>query len=155
MGILLSNYISLSLALAAIAGVIVVILAQVRNNREQLKLLEILKQNRAEPMLEDETVTLDTVTVEQLEALEETWQSRFDAALQRIHFLTERCEEFEKQLAGLQGAVQEVADQDPESRFYQRAAKLVQQGASIEEIMEACELPRAEAELVVSLYGKS
>lgn len=43
---------------------------------------------------------------------------------------------------------------DPEARLYNRALKLLQQGAGLEEIMEACELPRAEAELLMRIHGR-
>lgn len=44
--------------------------------------------------------------------------------------------------------------QDPDSRFYTRAVKLVELGASLEEIMRECELPRAEAELLLNFHKK-
>lgn len=43
---------------------------------------------------------------------------------------------------------------DPESRFYTRAVKLVELGANLEEIMRECELPRAEAELLLNFHRK-
>ncbi|EWH09461.1 DNA repair ATPase [Catenovulum agarivorans DS-2] len=43
---------------------------------------------------------------------------------------------------------------EPESKLYSRAAKLAEKGASVEEIMTECEIPRAEAELVLSLRNK-
>ncbi|MFT5879610.1 MAG: hypothetical protein ACI86X_000715 [Moritella sp.] len=44
--------------------------------------------------------------------------------------------------------------QEPESRFYTRAVKLVELGANLEEIMRECELPRAEAELLLNFHRK-
>jgi hypothetical protein len=44
--------------------------------------------------------------------------------------------------------------QAPENRLYTRAAKMVELGASIEELMVECELPRAEAELLLNLHKK-
>lgn len=44
--------------------------------------------------------------------------------------------------------------QDPDSRFYTRAVKLVELGASLDEIMRECELPRAEAELLLNFHKK-
>lgn len=41
---------------------------------------------------------------------------------------------------------------DPESRLYSRAVKMVQLGAGLEEVMSECELPRAEAELLINLH---
>lgn len=42
----------------------------------------------------------------------------------------------------------------PENRLYTRASKMVELGASIEELMSDCELPRAEAELLFNLRRK-
>ncbi len=41
---------------------------------------------------------------------------------------------------------------DPESKLYNRAMKMVQLGAGLDEIMQECELPRAEAELLLNLH---
>lgn len=50
---------------------------------------------------------------------------------------------------------QELMLQDPDSRLYSRAAKMVELGAGIEEVMAECELPKAEAELLISLRSRS
>lgn len=44
---------------------------------------------------------------------------------------------------------------DPSSRLYARGAKMVALGAELEEIMRDCDLPRAEAELIVNLHKKA
>ncbi|WOE87071.1 DUF2802 domain-containing protein [Aeromonas veronii] len=46
---------------------------------------------------------------------------------------------------------QELTMQDPERRLYSRAAKMVELGADLDEVMSECELPKAEAELLISL----
>ncbi len=48
----------------------------------------------------------------------------------------------------------ELENTDSDSRLYSRANKLVQLGAGINELMEECELPQAEAELMMSLQAK-
>lgn len=45
--------------------------------------------------------------------------------------------------------------QAPENKLYSRATKMVELGASVEELMTECELPRAEAELLINLKKKS
>lgn len=47
---------------------------------------------------------------------------------------------------------QKIQLADPESKLYSRAMKMVQLGAGLEEIMQECELPRAEAELLLNLH---
>jgi small-conductance mechanosensitive channel len=46
---------------------------------------------------------------------------------------------------------EDIVNLDPASRMYGKAAKLVSDGASVEELMEECELPRAEAELLFNM----
>lgn len=41
---------------------------------------------------------------------------------------------------------------DPNAKIYSRAVKMVELGADIDEIIRECELPRAEAELLMSLH---
>jgi len=47
-----------------------------------------------------------------------------------------------------------LAAQTPENRLYSRATKMVALGASLEEVMIECELPKAEAELLMNLHTK-
>ena len=49
---------------------------------------------------------------------------------------------------------EELSNLDPDNRLYTKANKLIEAGASIEELMLECELPRAEAELLLSLRKK-
>lgn len=46
----------------------------------------------------------------------------------------------------------EMQYEDPDARLYSRAVKMVELGADIEEIIRECELPRAEAELLLTLH---
>ena len=59
-----------------------------------------------------------------------------------------------QRLQSVEGAMQQINDrqqeltlQDPERRLY----KMVELGADIDEVMSECELPKAEAELLISL----
>lgn len=49
---------------------------------------------------------------------------------------------------------EELATQDPQSRFYNQAAKLVANGATMEDVMRECDIPKAEVELLFSLHQK-
>lgn len=65
----------------------------------------------------------------------------------RIKVLQERANNMDDQI---QNILQEV----PENKLYQRAQKMVQLGADIDEIIRECELPQAEAEILLSMYKK-
>jgi hypothetical protein len=47
-----------------------------------------------------------------------------------------------------------LEQEDNDARLYTRATKMVQLGADINEIIQECELPKAEAELMLSLQKK-
>jgi len=64
-----------------------------------------------------------------------------------------------KQVAGYQAHLdqlgnkqRELEQQDPNTRLYQKAVQLAKDGASIDELVQACDLPQAEAQLLVNLH---
>jgi len=69
-----------------------------------------------------------------------------------------RVQEVEGKLAQAIERQDEIVSQsqyhDPQSRLYSHAMKLVERGADVDEIVRECELPRAEAELLVSLHSR-
>ncbi|WP_233267411.1 DUF2802 domain-containing protein [Paraglaciecola sp. L3A3] len=66
--------------------------------------------------------------------------------------LVNRLKELELQVKELQQTQQTFVEQDPQSRFYNKGVKLISQGASIEEVVQECEIPLAEAELLFNLH---
>ncbi|GAB2709388.1 DUF2802 domain-containing protein [Aliiglaciecola sp. 3_MG-2023] len=51
----------------------------------------------------------------------------------------------------MQDKLEEIEYLDPETKLYSQAAKMADAGASVEELMRECELPRAEAELLIAV----
>ncbi len=62
--------------------------------------------------------------------------------------------ELARQLQQTQYKQEQLEDQEPELRLYSKATRMAAQGANADDIVEACELPRAEAELLVSLHQR-
>lgn len=67
-----------------------------------------------------------------------------------------------KKISGLESVTTEVSEKqeelqliEPDSKLYSRAVKMVELGANVDEIVRECELPQAEAELLVSLHKTS
>ncbi|MBL4814022.1 MAG: DUF2802 domain-containing protein, partial [Shewanella sp.] len=56
--------------------------------------------------------------------------------------------ELEKRTSKQDARLDEVNQQDPQAKLYSRAMKMVDLGASIDELIQECELPKAEAELI-------
>jgi len=84
-----------------------------------------------------------------------------DAVKQELHELRSgtigvgrRVLELEKRLAQQAAKLDESREQDPQARLYTRAMKMVSLGAGIDELMAECELPKAEAELLIRLHGR-
>jgi hypothetical protein len=78
---------------------------------------------------------------------------------QRVIKLEQQQQLFSNQLAEVAENQAQIAEQqqkidmfDPDSKLYNRAMKMVQLGAPLEEVMRECELPRAEAELLYNLH---
>jgi hypothetical protein len=68
--------------------------------------------------------------------------------------LGQKMSEQEEVILHLNERIKELEQQDSDARLYTRASKMVQLGADINELIEECELPKAEAELMLSLQKK-
>ena len=64
-----------------------------------------------------------------------------------------RIKELVQQVDDLHSAQQNIVEQDSQSRFYSKGAKLISQGASLEDVMRECDMPAAEAELLFNLHN--
>jgi predicted nucleic acid-binding Zn-ribbon protein len=64
-----------------------------------------------------------------------------------------RVKELVQQVNKLQSSQQSLVEQDSQSRFYSKGAKLISQGASLEDVMRECDMPAAEAELLFNLQN--
>ena len=67
----------------------------------------------------------------------------------------QRVSEFENKLIELEQLQAAKKYDDPDAKIYSRAVKMIELGADIDEIMRECEIPKAEADLLLSLHQKS
>ncbi|KAB1455532.1 DUF2802 domain-containing protein [Vibrio panuliri] len=68
--------------------------------------------------------------------------------------LGQRVSEQEDIIQHLLERIKDLEQADGDGRLYSRASKMVQLGADLNELIEECELPKAEAELMLSLQNK-
>ncbi len=68
--------------------------------------------------------------------------------------VTRHLQTLQSEIEALESQVRELKLQDPSVRPYQRAAELVKQGATLSEVMEACDIPQAEAEMLMMVHQK-
>ena len=71
---------------------------------------------------------------------------------QVINQLEYRIKSLQNDFIDLAQQVKQFLDHQPEDKLYTRAFKLAAKGADVEEIIIECELPRAEAEMLLSVY---
>ncbi|MCJ8319588.1 MAG: DUF2802 domain-containing protein [Colwellia sp.] len=71
---------------------------------------------------------------------------------QVINQLEYRIKSLQNDFIDLSQQVKQFLDHQPEDKLYTRAFKLAAKGADVEEIITECELPRAEAEMLLSVY---
>lgn len=62
--------------------------------------------------------------------------------------------ELEKRTSKHDAKFDEASQQDPQAKLYSRAMKMVDLGAGVDELIQECEIPKAEAELLIRLHGK-
>jgi len=68
--------------------------------------------------------------------------------------LEHRIKVLQHQLSTQQDITSLLQAQQGEDKLYTRAFKLAEKGAGIDEIVTDCELPRAEVEMLLSIYNK-
>ena len=90
-----------------------------------------------------------------VEAIANNANNQQTEAQARTLVITRHLKELEEKQTDIENHVRELKLQDPSLRLYQRAAELVKQGASIDEIIEACDIPRAEAEMLVMVHKQN
>ena len=89
------------------------------------------------------------------EALAKNANNQQTEAQARTLVITRHLQELDEKYTDVENQLRELKLQDPSLRLYQRAADLVKQGASIEEIIEACDIPRAEAEMLMMVHKQN
>lgn len=89
---------------------------------------------------------MDTVKVEQLDMIkcQKAQQKQYEILSSDV----------EERVRKMEDTVERLEEHDPALKMYSRASKLVEQGAAMEDIIEASGLPRAEVEVLISLHAK-
>ena len=103
----------------------------------------------------DNLATSHSVELSRIEALANSANNQQSEAQARSLVITRHLQSLDEKQTELENQLREQKLQDPSLRLYQRAAELVKQGASIDEIIEACDIPRAEAEMLMMVHRQT
>lgn len=104
-----------------------------------------------------------SLLLNELQALNNKFQHEFDVLAessdkqiaenaQVSQQLEHRIKNLQQQAIEQQRVFTQWQESQGQDKFYNRAFKLAEKGADIEEIMNECELPRAEVEMLLSVY---
>lgn len=129
----------LSELLAAAAVILVLVIFVILNRKNAQLAAQLTHAQKQNQQLKDEQQKLNKQFVE--------FRTASINMGQKVADITQLSQHFDERL-------NELENTDADSRLYSRANKLVQLGAGINELMEECELPKAEAELMMSLQAK-
>jgi len=66
--------------------------------------------------------------------------------------LEHRIKTLQTHVSAQQSIIDQLQTEQGEDKFYTRAIKLAKKGAALDEIVNECELPRAEVEMLLSVY---
>ena len=68
--------------------------------------------------------------------------------------LEHRIKTLQENLQIQKDGLEALQTQQPEDKLYSRALKLVKLGADVEEVIRECDIPRAEAEMLLAVHNK-
>ncbi|GFD81992.1 hypothetical protein KUL156_23190 [Alteromonas sp. KUL156] len=100
----------------------------------------------------DNNQAANVESIARIEALANNANNQQTEAQARTLVITRHLKELDEKQVSIENELRELKLQDPSLRLYQRAAELVKQGATTDEIIEACDIPRAEAEMLVMVH---
>lgn len=119
-----------------VMGIVLFVIQRSRCNRLEAAIAQLKRQ--IAPISDEQKDVLHKI---------EEAQARTIAVARSVAQGQEKVEAVENQMRELQ-------QQDPNMRLYHRAAAMVKAGASLEEVMSACDIPLAEAQLLMNLHKR-
>ena len=101
------------------------------------------------------TAELIQVQTLALEVVQNDLRALCNAAVQvggRVNLLEQSVKQLQQRQQELGLRQDKMVHPEPEARSFEQAIKLAQKGASVEELMDICELSRGEAELLSMMH---
>ncbi len=141
----------LSLVAIAIVMLVAMLLLALKNRFTQ-QIDELQQQVQSQEL---QLVELQTLLAHNQSQLEILLQQSAEAQLENEQVskqLEHRIKVTQEQFASQFQTIEQLLHQQPEDKLYSRAQKLVELGADIAEIMRECDIPRAEAEMLMAVH---
>jgi hypothetical protein len=109
-------------------------------------------QIEAQEILFNELQTSQNLLNSQLVEIKDKSQSQYLESEQVSKQLEHRIKVLQQETIEQKQLIEQIKNQQPQDKLYSRAFKLVELGADIEEVVRECDIPRAEAEMLLSVH---
>lgn len=110
----------------------------------------LLREKKARLRLESKYDAIETILKNE-RAKHESMVKQFNELRAGTIGMSKKLAEMSHRMEDMVEKQVEIEMQDPDSRLYSRASKMVDLGADLDELMNECDLPKAEAELLLNL----
>ncbi|WP_318462638.1 DUF2802 domain-containing protein [Photobacterium leiognathi] len=110
----------------------------------------LLRERKARRSLETKFTAIETV-LKNARLQNKRLTKEFNELRAGTMGMSHKLADMSHQLEVVEDRQTEIMMNDPEGRLYSRASKMVELGADVHELMNECDLPKAEAELLLRL----
>jgi regulator of replication initiation timing len=138
--------------LALFLVLILSILGLISFNRVKTRIALLDLQVQSNNMQVNELQGQNAKIQQTLDGMLETYEQSSMENAQVSKQLEHRIKVLQQQFIEQQQALTQWQESQGQDKFYNRAFKLAAKGADIDEIISECELPRAEVEMLLSVY---
>lgn len=143
----------ISLLLASVA-LIAALIALIMHNNKNSNIRFLKTQIEGSELLISQLQLSLSDVQKQLILLNETLNTQQLENEQVSKQLEHRIKTLNQQIKNQHETIEQLKLQQPEDKLYSRAQKLVLLGADVAELMSECDLPQAEAEMLVTLHQR-
>ncbi|NVK26003.1 MAG: DUF2802 domain-containing protein [Gammaproteobacteria bacterium] len=131
-----------------------VIKTQQQAVQQHLQLQQGIEQLQLRLLTAEKLSTASQKKVAELKSSQLSNEQAIEQVLQLQSHIEPKLKDLYQHQQAHANALQLIQSESKEQKLYGRAKKMIEMGADVEELINECEVPRAEAELLISLYRK-
>ena len=140
--------------LALILSVLLLIVILVLSVKYKAQLTMLVSQYQSQELILNNLQGLNEQLQFEVESLHKKGEKTTTENLQISKQLEHRIKTLQTQINNQNDIISQLQTDKGDDKFYTRAIKLAKKGADIDEIVNECELPYAEVEMLISVYQK-
>ena len=140
--------------LALILSVLLLIVILVLSVKYKAQLTMLVSQCQSQELILNNLQELNEQLQFEVDNLHKKGEKTTTENLQISKQLEHRIKTLQTQINNQNDTISQLQTDKGDDKFYTRAIKLAKKGADIDEIVNECELPYAEVEMLISVYQK-